>query len=82
MYTGNLKATKCRGGDCCSLEPWMDVMVPSLRAVPHLSHLVGLASPQMSNLSAGGGHVVGVLGLVSPLSMGSLVLMPPAGSPP
>ena len=42
-------------------------MVPSLRAVPHLSHLVGLASPQMSNLSARGGHVVGVLGQVSPI---------------
>ena len=25
MYTGNMKATKCRGGDCCSLEPWMDI---------------------------------------------------------
>ena len=32
----------------------MDIrMVPSLRAVPHLSHLVGCASPQMSNLSRG-----------------------------
>ena len=40
----------------------MDIMVPSLRAVLHLSHLVGLASPQMSNLSVRGGHVVGVLG--------------------
>ena len=61
----------------------MDIMVPSLiRAVPHLSHLVGLASPQMSNLSVQGGHVVGVLGQVSSLPMGSLVLMPPAGSPP
>ena len=60
----------------------MDIMVPSLRAVPHLSHLVGLASPQMSNLSARGGHAVGVLGHVSPLPMGSLVLMPRAGSPP
>ena len=49
----------------------MDIMVPSLRAVPHLSHLVGLASPQMSNLSARWGHVVGVLGQVSPLPMGS-----------
>ena len=60
----------------------MDIMVPSLRAVPHLSHLVGLASPQMSNPSARGGHAVGVSGHVSPLPMGSLVLMPPAGSPP
>ena len=57
-------------------------MVPSLRAVPHLSRLVGLASPQMSNLLAQVDHVVGVLGRVSPLPMGSLVLMPPAGSPP
>ena len=54
----------------------------SLRAVPLLSHLVGLASPQMSNLSARGGHVVRVLGQVSPLPMGSLVLMSPTGSPP
>ena len=60
----------------------MDIMVPSLRAVPHLSHLVGLASPHMSNLSAREGHLLGVSGQVSPLTMGSLVLMPPAGSPP
>ena len=57
-------------------------MVPSLRAVPHLSHLMGLASPKMSNFSARGGHVVGALGQVSALPMGSLVLMLPAGSPP
>ena len=51
----------------------MDIrMVPSLRAVPHLSHLVGCASPQMSNPSARGGHVVGVLGQVSPLPMGGV----------
>ena len=59
----------------------MDIWCHHSGHVPHLSHLVGLASPQMSNLSARGGHVVGVLGQVSPLSMGSLVLMPPAGSP-
>ena len=28
----------------------MDILVPSLRAVPHLTQLVGLASPKMSNL--------------------------------
>ena len=60
----------------------MDIMVPSLRAVPHLSHLMGLTSPEMSNLSARGGHGVGVVEQVSPLPMGSLVPMPPAGLPP
>ena len=50
----------------------MDIMVPSLRAVPHLSRLVGFVCPQIRNLSARGGQVIGVLGQVSPLPMGSL----------
>ena len=54
----------------------------ALRAVRHLPHLMGIAILQMSNLSARGGHVVGMLGQVSLLPMGSLVLMSPAGLPP
>ena len=57
-------------------------MVPSLRAVPHLSSHGSCKPTDDGNLSAREGHVVEVLGQGSPLPMGSLALMPPTGSPP
>ena len=33
------------GGELFGHESWMDTLMPSLKAVPHLSHLMGLASP-------------------------------------
>ena len=51
-------------------------------AVPHLSHLVGLASPQMSTPTALGGHAAGEMRLVFPQPTVPPVLLPPAGSPP
>ena len=37
--------TKRRGGETCGQEFRMDILMPSHKAVLHLPHLMGLASP-------------------------------------
>ena len=44
----------------------MDILMPSLKTILHLFHLMGLASPQMSTPTTGD-HATGKMGLVSPL---------------
>ena len=40
-----LEITKRRGGKSCGQESRTDNLMPSLKAVLHLPHLMGLASP-------------------------------------
>ena len=62
--------------------PGWIVLMPSLMAVPHLSHLVGLASPQMSTPTALRGPCNWGDGAVSLQPTVPPVLLHPAGSPP
>ena len=47
-----LKLPSVKVGNLTARSPGRILSMPSLMAVPHLSHLVGLASPQMSTPTA------------------------------
>ena len=51
-YASHLDIIECRVGNLMARSPGRILSMPSLMAVPHLSHLVGLASPQMSTPTA------------------------------
>ena len=48
-HTSHLEIAECRSEESCDQEPRTDILMLSLKAVPHHSHLMGLVSPQMSN---------------------------------
>ena len=66
----HLEIAECRGGKSFGQETWVNILMPSLMAIHHLSHLMGLASPQMSTTTA----------LRGPCSWGDKVGVPAANS--
>ena len=44
-HASHLEITKRRGGESCGYESRTDILMLSLKAVLHLPHLMGLASP-------------------------------------
>ena len=72
----------CVGVELYGQESRMDTLMPSLKAVPHFSHLMGLANPWMSTPTALRGPCDEEMRLVSLLPTGQPVLLPSAGSPP
>ena len=69
-------------GNLTARNPGPILLMTSLMAVPHVSHLVGLASTQMSTPTALRGHATGEIRSMSPQPMVPPVVLPPAGSPP
>ena len=69
-------------GNLTARSPGRILLMTSLMAVLHVSHLVGLASTEMSTPAALRGHATGEMRSVSPQPTVPPVLLPPAGSPP
>ena len=84
MLVTYLEITECRGGESYGQEPWTDTFdaVTHGCTPAHLSHLVGLASLQLSTPIAlrGAMQLAGEPRAVSPQPTVPPVL-PPAGSP-
>ena len=60
------------GGESCSSEPRMDISMPSLRAVPHLSSSRGSCKPtdEYPLLHLGGHRGAGISGAVASRTIG------------
>ena len=60
------------GGESCSSELGMDILMPSLRAVPHFSSSRGSCKPtdEFPSLHLGGHHGAGISGAVASRTIG------------